>query len=78
MSTTVTLEEAQARLPELIRALGASGEIKIVDQGQQIARIVAETSAPASRPQPGLGRGSIRYLAPDFDEIPEEFKDDVT
>jgi hypothetical protein len=31
-------------------------------------------SAPA-RPAPGLGKGSILYIAPDFDETPDEFKE---
>ena len=29
----------------------------------------------APRPAPGLGKGSIVYMAPDFDEPMEEFKE---
>ncbi|HEV3143951.1 MAG TPA: hypothetical protein VGZ47_08720 [Gemmataceae bacterium] len=32
-------------------------------------------SVPAARPAPGLGKGSILYMSPDFDEPLEEFKE---
>ncbi|HEY1859024.1 MAG TPA: hypothetical protein VGG61_01645 [Gemmataceae bacterium] len=37
--------------------------------------VVGERLAPRQRPAPGLGKGSILYLAPDFEETPEEFKE---
>ena len=37
--------------------------------------IVNERPARRQRAAPGLGKGSILYIAPDFDETPEEFKE---
>ena len=37
--------------------------------------VVSERLARRPRPAPGLGKGSILYIAPDFDETPEEFKE---
>jgi hypothetical protein len=40
-------------------------------------RVEVNTDQPAARqrPAPGLGKGSVLYVAPDFDETPEEFKE---
>ena len=37
--------------------------------------VVGEAHARRQRPAPGLGKGSILHIAPDFDETPEEFKE---
>ncbi len=37
--------------------------------------IVSERPARRQRPAPGLGKGSILYIASDFNETPEEFKE---
>jgi len=37
--------------------------------------LVHERPARPARPAPGLGKGSILYIAPDFDETPEEFRE---
>ena len=73
MSTTVTMEEAQARLPELVGQLGPGDELIITQNRQPVAMLVA-APMPA-RPAPGLGKGSILYMAPDFDEPLEEMKE---
>ena len=62
---TVTLEEAQAKPPELIRALPAEQEILITRDNQSIAKIVP-LSAPAisgQRRVPGLLKGQIIFQA---------------
>jgi antitoxin (DNA-binding transcriptional repressor) of toxin-antitoxin stability system len=74
--TTVTLEEAQARLPEIIQHLQPGEEITITDQGQPLAQVkksqrasrpASPPSAKPTRPGPGLCKGEITYMAPDFD-----------
>ena len=78
MSATITLEEAQAHLKELIGKLLAPGEeLVITDQERPVARLVGELPDLTPRPRPGLGKGSILYMAPDFDEPLEEMKEYV-
>lgn len=75
MATSVTVEEAQARLKELIDNLARGEEIVITENQQPVARLVRERPAHAPRPAPGLGKGSVLHMAPDFDEPLEEFKE---
>lgn len=75
MSATLTVEEAQAKLKELIRKLSPGEVIIITDNQQPVAKLVGERPALPSRPAPGLGKGSILYMAPDFDEPIDEFKE---
>lgn len=80
MSAIMTVEEAQSRLKELIDKLAPGEEIVITENQQSVARLVGERpvrTAHPSRPAPGLGKGSILYMAPDFDEPLEEFKEYV-
>jgi antitoxin (DNA-binding transcriptional repressor) of toxin-antitoxin stability system len=51
---TVTLEEAQSHLAEIIENLTPGEEIVVVRDNRPVARIVAE---PAEKPHPVLGRG---------------------
>ena len=75
MSVSITLKEAQAQLKQLIDNLAPGEEIVITENQQPVARLVGERPAHPPRPAPGLGKGSIRYMAPDFDEPLEEFKE---
>ena len=73
--STVTLEDAQARLGELIARLQPGEEIVITDAARPVARIVGE---PKPAPQPrslGALKGTVLYIAPDFDAALDEFKD---
>ncbi len=77
MSTTVTIEEAQVKLKELIQHLGPGEEVIITDNQQPVARLVNEQPTPAkpTRPGPGLCKGMITYMAPDFDAPLEDMKE---
>ncbi len=75
MPANITVEEAQARLKELIGKLAPGEEIVITENQQPVARLVGERTSRPPRPAPGLGKGSILYMAPDFDEPLEEFKE---
>jgi antitoxin (DNA-binding transcriptional repressor) of toxin-antitoxin stability system len=74
MSAIVTVEEAQFRLKELIAGLALGDEIVITENQQRVARLVGERAAHPARPAPGLGKGSILYMAPDFDDPLDEFE----
>ncbi len=72
MPPTITLEEAQSRLKDLIRELTPGQELVITDNQQPVAKLVGQVSIPP-RPAPGLGKGGILYMAPDFDDSLEDF-----
>ena len=74
--TTVTIQEAQSRLTDLIHRLSPGEEVVITENDQPVARIVP-TSAVANRKARQLGtmKGSVLYMAPDFDAPLEDFKE---
>jgi prevent-host-death family protein len=77
MSATITVEEAQAKLKELIRHLAPGEEIVITENQRPVAKLVSEQPKPARppRPGPGLCKGMITYMAPDFDAPLEDMKE---
>ena len=75
MSATITLKEAQATLKALIDNLAPGEEIVITDDSKPVAKLVGGRTDRPARPAPGLGKGSIVFMAPDFDEPMEEFKE---
>jgi antitoxin (DNA-binding transcriptional repressor) of toxin-antitoxin stability system len=67
--TTITIEDAQAKLPELIGGL-AKGEELVITQGQHVvARIVGERSGPRQRLEPGFAKGMLTIVADDDDHL---------
>ncbi len=77
MFTTITIDEAQARLKDVIRQLAPGEEVVITENQQPVAKLVGEPSRPARppRPGPGLCKGMITYMAPDFDAPLEDMKE---
>jgi antitoxin (DNA-binding transcriptional repressor) of toxin-antitoxin stability system len=71
--STITIEEAQARLPELIDGMIPGEEWIIVRNAQPIARLVSEATVPP-RPIFGRGRGKVVVRADD-DEHLKDFED---
>jgi prevent-host-death family protein len=75
MSATITLEEAQAKLKDLIDKLAPGEEVVITHNEQPVAKLVG-TPLPLRQPrQPGTLRGTVLYMAPDFDAPLEDFKE---
>jgi antitoxin (DNA-binding transcriptional repressor) of toxin-antitoxin stability system len=72
--STVTLQQAQAKLGELILGLNPGEELLIADHGQPMARLVrAERSSWPCRA--GSAADKILWIAPDFDEPLDEFEE---
>ena len=71
MTAMVTLEEAKAHLAELIAQLAPGEEVVITDNQQPVARLVPVTRQPQRKL--GTLRGSVHYIAPDFDEPLDDF-----
>ena len=69
MSATITIDEAQARLKDLIHQLAQGEEVLITEDQRPVAKLVGEQTRPAmtSRPGPGLCKGMITFMAADFD-----------
>ncbi len=73
---TITIQEAQTRLAEIIHRLGPGEEVVITENDQPIARIVPTKAE--SRPTPrrlGTLKGTVLYMAPDFDAPLDDFKE---
>jgi antitoxin (DNA-binding transcriptional repressor) of toxin-antitoxin stability system len=76
MSATITLEEAQAHLKDLIGRLAPGEELIITEDDKPVAKLVsAQAPSTRLRPPPGLGKGMITYIAPDFDAPLEDMKE---
>ena len=63
-------------MPDLIHGLAFGDEVIIVENDLPIARIVPTIAQP-QRPPRRLGtlRGSVLFMAPDFDAPLEDFKE---
>ena len=71
---TLTVQQAEGQLSEIIAKLSPGEEIVLTSDNQPVATLRA---VPMSHEPPRFGtlRGSILYIAPDFDAIPEGFED---
>jgi prevent-host-death family protein len=72
--TSIPIQQAQAQLPDLIHQLAPGDEVVITENNQPVARIVPPLSPPSSRKLGSL-RGTVLYMAPDFDAPLEQFED---
>ena len=74
--TTVTIQQAQTTLSELIHRLSLGDERVITENDRPVARLVptSEIKKTSSR-QLGTMKGTVLYMAPDFDAPLDEFKE---
>lgn len=70
--TRVSVQEAQATLPDLIRRLATGDEVIITQDDLAVARLIG---APAVRVRRTLGslRGTVTHMASDFDAPLDDF-----
>ena len=66
--TTITLEEAQANLPELIDHLVAGDELVITRDQQPVAKLIAP-DIEQPRPVFGRGRGKVVVVSEDEEHL---------
>ena len=71
----ISMQEAQATLPELIHRLRPGDAMQITEDGRAVAVVTA--SEPETRRLPKLGtqRGSVLHMSPDFDAPLEDFRE---
>lgn len=67
--STVTLQEAQARLSEIITNLLPGEEIQILDQNGPVARLIIEKTTPRKPRKAGSARGQITIVSEDDDHL---------
>ena len=72
--TTVTLEEAQARLPDLIDCLAPGAELVITRNEQPIARLLAEGQVQRNPRRAGNCKGMLTIISDD-DEHLKDFEE---
>ncbi|AGY60594.1 type II toxin-antitoxin system Phd/YefM family antitoxin [Gloeobacter kilaueensis] len=72
MTASILLKEAQARLSELLAGLAAGEEIILTEGGVTIGRLLKEPQPQTVR-KLGTLRGTVLYMAPDFDAPLDEF-----
>jgi prevent-host-death family protein len=76
VTTRISIQEAQTKLPELIHDLHEGAEVVITDHNQPVARLLPAAGAAQRKPrQPGTLRGTVLYMAPDFDAPLDDFKE---
>jgi prevent-host-death family protein len=72
---TVTIQEAKASLSELIHRLAPGEEVLITENNQPVARLLPSVTPPRQPRKLGTLRGTVQYIAPDFDAPLEDFKE---
>lgn len=74
MMTTITIQEAQANLSNLIHGLTPDQEVVITENNQPVARLVAATVPRAER-RLGTLSGTVLFMASDFDAPLDDFQE---
>lgn len=68
------IAEAKARFSELVQKAMLGEEVIIAKDNKPVLKLVPLANPRLAR-KPGSGKGQILYIAPDFDETPEAFKE---
>jgi antitoxin (DNA-binding transcriptional repressor) of toxin-antitoxin stability system len=72
--TSLSIDEAQSNLRDLVHALAPDDEVLILENDQPVARLLPPEQKPERLPrQLGTMRGTVLYMAPDFDAPLEDF-----
>jgi antitoxin (DNA-binding transcriptional repressor) of toxin-antitoxin stability system len=72
----MTIQEASARLAELVRALGPGDQIVLTDGTRRVGRIVPEPFLQTHR-QAGVCEGMLEIIDDEEDAILDHFRDYV-
>jgi len=72
---TVTVEEAQARLAELIDELRPGETLVITRDQKPVARLVGAEAPIDGRRELGTMRGTVLFMTPDFDAPLDDFRE---
>ncbi len=74
MMRWMSVNEVQARLPELVKQIASGDEVVITDHDEPVARLVRqEVEQPLIR-RPGSAKGKLRIVAEDEEHL-ADFRD---
>ncbi len=74
--TVISLEEVQAKLSEIVHNMPNGGEFLIMDGEKAVARLRVEPNLGQKKTRElGTMRGTVQYMAPDFDAPLDDFQD---
>jgi prevent-host-death family protein len=68
------IAEAKSHFSELIKMAMRGEDIVIAKDNKPLLRLVPVADTKKER-KPGTGKGQILYVAPDFDQLPPDFKE---
>jgi prevent-host-death family protein len=71
--STVSVQDAQSKLSELIHKMKPGDEVVITENNQPVARLIPVTPQPQRKL--GTLKGTVTYMAADFDAPLDEFKE---
>jgi len=66
--------EAKTKLSSILAQVEKGKSFYITKHGRRVAE-VKPVAAPKPKPRFGSGKGTVLYMAPDFDATPDCFKD---
>ena len=68
---TISIQEAEARLSDLIRQLRPGEEVVITENDKPVAKLTGEAARAQSgmRPPPGLGKGYLTIVSDDDEHL---------
>jgi len=74
MSETITIQDAQAHLTEVIADLVPGEEMLITQNGKPVAKLIAQGDQPRQARQPGSAKGKLTIHSEENDYL-EDFKE---
>lgn len=72
--SSLTVDEAQSRLREIIASLSPGEEVVILRDAKPVARLIGAAASTKVR-KLGTLSGTIKYMASDFDDSLDDFKE---
>ena len=72
---TATVEDVQAHLPEILDKLALGEEVVITRDGKPVGKLTAGVPSLATPHRLGTLKGTVLYIAPDFDAPLDDFKE---
>jgi len=72
--TTISINEAQAKLLELIHKLSPGDEVVITENNRPVARLVSTVNRTSQR-QLGTMQGTVLHMPDDFDAPLDDFQE---
>jgi len=65
----ISLDEVQAKLPEIVHGLGEGDEVVIVEGKRMVARLLGPSPAKLRSRRPGSARGKLTVLTEDDEHL---------